>query len=71
MHLESAAMANSIVGGVGSLESCRLSYRVYRSHGLGEVLDGYVFGPALGVLEGVFIHSLYLYCERYRNGAPG
>jgi hypothetical protein len=60
MNLESAVMTNRIVGGVVALKSGRLSYRVYGSHDLGEVLNRYVLGSTFGALVGIFFHGLKL-----------
>ena len=60
MNLESAVMTNRIVGGVVAFKSGRLSYRVYGSHDLGEVLNRYVLGSTFGALVGIFFHGLKL-----------
>jgi hypothetical protein len=56
MNSESTVMADSIVGRIGSLKSCWLSYGVHGSHGLREVLNGNILGTALGTLVGAFFH---------------
>lgn len=68
MNPEAAVMTNSVVGGAGSLKSRRLSYRVYGSHGLREVLNGYVLGSALGALVWVFFHGLKFFANYQDHG---
>ena len=58
MNPKVAVTANSVVGRVGSLESCSLSYGVHGSYRLREILNGNILGSALGALIGVFFHFL-------------